>query len=86
MFPIFFIMQPPGLFLQEVSQNSCYYVGDQYNLDETHLDAVRGLIQLRGFAQCVNTESSSERRNYVRAEQTDLLYADAKDLIQSRKI
>ena len=27
-----------------------------------------------------------EPRNYVRAEQTDLLYADAKDLIQSRRI
>ena len=38
--------------------------------------------QRRGFAQCVN-KSSSGRCNYARAEQTDLLYADAMDLIQS---
>ena len=39
---------------------------------------------LTGFAQCVNKESSSEWCNYVWVEQTDLLYADAKYLIQSR--
>ena len=38
---------------------------------------------LRCFAQCVNKESLSERRNYVWPEQTNVLYADAKDLIQS---
>ena len=38
-----------------------------------------------GFAQCVNQESSSERRNYIRTEQTDL-YAYAKYLIQSGRI
>ena len=55
-------------------------------LDETHLNAVKGLILLGGFFRCVNKESLWERRNYVQAEQTDFLYADAKDLIQSRKI
>ena len=33
-----------------------------------------------------NKESSSERRNYVQQEQKDLLYADAKNLIQSRRM
>ena len=35
--------------------------------------------------QCVN-KNSSERCCYVRSEQTDLLYANAKDLIQSWRI
>ena len=43
-------------------------------------------LELGGFAQCVNKESSSERRNYVRAEQTDLLYANGKDLTQNGKV
>ena len=55
-------------------------------LDETHLDVVRVLIKPRGFAHCVNKESLPERRNYVRQEQTDVLYTNAKDLIQSRII
>ena len=55
-------------------------------LSETHLNAVKGLVWLRDFAQCVNKESLSERRNYVRAEQTDLLYANAKDLIRIGRI
>ena len=38
------------------------------------------------MAQCVNKESSSERRNYVGQGQTDLLYVNANDLIQSRRI
>ena len=54
-------------------------------LNETHLDAVRGLIKPRDFAWRVSKESSSERRNYVQAEQRDPLYADAKGWIQSRK-
>ena len=41
---------------------------------------------LRCFGQSVKKESSSERRNYVRAERTDLLYANAKDLLQSGRI
>ena len=45
--------------------------------DEIHLDLVRRIIQLRGFAQCVNKESSWERRNYIQQQQTDLLYANA---------
>ena len=55
-------------------------------LDETHLDVMKGLIYGRGFAQCVNKKSSLERRNYARAKQTDLLYANTNDLIQSEKI
>ena len=54
-------------------------------LNETHLDAVRGLIKPRDFAWRVSKESSSERRNYVQAEKRDPLYADAKGWIQSRK-
>ena len=53
-------------------------------LNETHLYAVRELIYPRGFAQCVNKLSSSERRNCVRTEQTYLFHAEAKDLTQSR--
>ena len=34
-------------------------------IDETHLDAVRGLIQLRGFNQCINKKSSLKRYSYV---------------------
>ena len=49
-------------------------------LDETYLDVVRGLIQLKGFIQCVNKENWLKRRKYVRAEQADLLYANTKDL------
>ena len=45
--------------------------------DEIHLDVVRRIIQWRGFAQCVNKESSWERRNYIQQQQTDLLYANA---------
>ena len=48
-------------------------------LAETHLDAVRGLIQLRGFNQCLNKKSSSEQCCYIRSEQTDLLKYFAKD-------
>ena len=55
-------------------------------LDETHLDAVRWLIQLRDFNKCINKKSSSERYYYVRVEQTDLLYANPKNLIQSGRI
>ena len=54
-------------------------------LDETHLEVVSGPISPRGFSQYVNKESSLERRNYVRSEQTDL-YAYAKVLIQSGKV
>ena len=43
------------------------------------------LFWLRGFDQCIN-KSSSERCYYVRAEQTDLFYANAKVLIQSGRI
>ena len=49
-------------------------------LDETHLGVVRGLIYPRGFAQCVNKESSSQGPNYARLEQTDL-YANAKSSV-----
>ena len=45
-----------------------------------------GLIQPTGFSQHVNKDSSSERRCYVRSEQTDPLYANAKDLIHSGKV
>ena len=36
-------------------------------------------LTLIGFAQCVNKNSLSERRKNDRAEQTDLLYANAKE-------
>ena len=39
------------------------------------------LVLKRGFTQCVNKDSSSEQRNYVLAEETDLLFANAKDVI-----
>ena len=55
-------------------------------LSEIPLDVVRRLIQLKGFNQCINKESSSERRNYIQVQQTDLPYANAKDLIQSGRI
>ena len=57
-----------------------------YLLDETHLEAVKGLISLRGYNQCVNKESSSECCYFVRAEQTDLLKYSAKDWIQYRSL
>ena len=41
---------------------------------------------LRGFIQCVNKKSSSERRKYVRAKQTDLFPANVEDLIQKGRI
>ena len=41
---------------------------------------------LRGFAGCVSKDSSLKRRKYVQQGQTDLLYANDKDLIQSRRI
>ena len=41
---------------------------------------------LRGFIQCVNKKSSSERRNYVRAKQRDLFPANAEDLIKKGRI
>ena len=41
---------------------------------------------LRGFAGCVNKDSSLKWRSYVQQGQTDLLYANDKDLIQSRRI
>ena len=49
-------------------------------LDETYLDVVRGLIQLKGFIQCVSKENWLKRSKYVRAEQADPLYANNKDL------
>ena len=55
-------------------------------LSEIHLNVVRGLIQLKGFNQCINMENSSERRNYIQVQQTDLPYANTKDLIQSGRI
>ena len=57
----------------------------QNPIDETHLDAVSGLISLRSF-HIVRQKEEQKRRNYARAEQTDLLYSNAKDLIQSRRI
>ena len=50
--------------------------------DETHLSVMRGLIKAKGFLKCVN-KSSSERHKYVRAEPTDRIYSNAKDLILS---
>ena len=41
-------------------------------LNETHLEVVKGLIQLRGFNQYINNKSSSERCYYVRTERTDI--------------
>ena len=54
-------------------------------LNETHLEVVKGLIQLRGFNQHINNKSSSERCYYVRTERTDICYANAKKLLQSGK-
>ena len=54
-------------------------------LNETHLEVVKGLIQLRGFNQYINNKSSSERCYYVRTEQTDICYANAKKLLQNGK-
>ena len=55
-------------------------------LDETHLVAVRGLHTKKIQPKCANKESSSKRRCFVRQGLTDLPYATAKDLIQSRRI
>ena len=55
-------------------------------LNETHLDVVKDLIQLRTFSQYINNKSSSERCYYVWTEQTDICYANAKKLLQSGKI
>ena len=41
-------------------------------LNETHLEVVKGLIQLRVFNQYINNKSSSERCYYVRTERTDI--------------
>ena len=54
-------------------------------LNETQLEVVKGLIQLRGFNQNINNKSSSERCYYVRTERTDICYANAKKLLQSGK-
>ena len=54
-------------------------------LNETHLEVVKDLIQLRGFNQHINNKSSSERCYYVRTERTDICYANAKKLLQSGK-
>ena len=54
-------------------------------LIETHLEVVKGLIQLRGFNQYINNKTSSERCYYVQTEQTDICYANAKKLLQSGK-
>ena len=55
-------------------------------LDETHLHAVRGFIQLEILNQCMNKKSSLDQYYYVRAEQTDLFYAYVKNLIQRGRI
>ena len=45
-----------------------------------------GLSNLEVSTQCINKKSLSERCCYVRSEQTDLLYANAKGLIQIWRI
>ena len=56
-------------------------------INGTHLDVVGGLITKRFSPKCVNGKSSSKRHYFVRQELTDLfLYADAKDLIEGRRI
>ena len=54
-------------------------------LNETHLEVVKGLIQLRDFNQYINNKSSSEQCYYVRTERTDICYANAKKLLESGK-
>ena len=71
---------------ESIQKNSALGITGALHLDQTHFDVVRRLIYLRGFTQYVRKESSSQRHNYFRAEQTDLLYAYAKYLIQTRRI
>ena len=59
---------------------------NQSPLDEAHLVAARGLTHQEVSTKCVNKRRSSERRYFVRQSLTDLLYANAKDLIQSGRI
>ena len=54
-------------------------------LNETHLHVVKDLIQLKGFNQYINNKSSLERCYYIRTEQADISYANAKKLLQSAK-
>ena len=68
------------------SASFCFQILLTFPLDETRFDGVRGLIQLRGSTQCINKKSSLEKRYCVQAEQTDLLYANTKGLIQSGRV
>ena len=65
--------------------NNCFKLRKYDPLDETHLDAVRGLILLRGFHPA---HQQVELVGAMRLQQglTDLLIAYAKDLIQSWRI
>lgn len=55
-------------------------------LDETNLDGVKRLIQQTGFDHWVSKKSPLERCNYVHIQQTDLFYANVKNMIQGGRI